>query len=151
MHARPLSAILSLAVVGLGLTAGAVSAQSSTNTASLYQRIGGYDVVARVVDDFLTRFDADPQLMPFLGGINASAGARIRQHFIDFICARTGGPCLYHGKDMKVTHEGLPITAAHFAAVIRHFDAALGAQGVREGDKQELLTMLRGLRSEIVR
>lgn len=38
------------------------------------------------------RFGADPQLAPLLGGINAPEGARIRQHFVDFICVRTGGP-----------------------------------------------------------
>lgn len=117
---------------------------------SLYSRIGGYDVIAGVVDDFLVRFDADPELVPFLGGVNAAAGARIRQHFVDFLCARSGGPCLYNGRDMKDTHAGLPITRQHFDAVIRHFVAALEAKRVAERERTELLAMLESLRPEIV-
>jgi hemoglobin len=103
-----------------------------------------------VIDDFLRRFDADPSLVPFLGGINAVEGARIRQHFVDFICARTGGPCLYNGRDMKSTHEGLPITGAHFASLMRHIGAALEQQGVPAKERRELLALLEPLRDTIV-
>jgi hemoglobin len=131
-------------------TAMPVSGQTGSPQEPLYSRLGGYDVIARVVDDFLVRFDADTQLAPFLGGINAPAGARIRQHFVDFICARTGGPCLYNGRHMKATHEGLPITATHFQRVIQHFDTALEAQKVAAAAKNELLVMLRSLEPQIV-
>ena len=138
------------AALTLGPTAAALEAQEANGAElSLYERLGGYDVIAAVVDDFFERFDTDPELMPFLGGINAAEGARIRQHFVDFICARTGGPCLYLGRDMKEAHEGLPITDSHFDRVMRHLRDALDNQDVPERAKRELTSMLNGLRAEI--
>jgi hemoglobin len=90
----------------------------------------GYDVIASVVDEFLRRFDADPQLAPFVGGIKAAEGARIRQHLVDFICARTGGPCLYLRREMKSAHEGLKITGFAFDGGIPHFEGAYHHQKV---------------------
>jgi hemoglobin len=139
---------LVVCVLVSGPAAGPAAAQAQERT--LYQRVGGYDVIAALVVDFFGRFETDAELTPFLGGLNEAAGARIHQHFVDFFCARTGGPCLYNGRDMKSTHAGLPIRDAHFEAVIRHISAALDAQKVAAREKQEILTMLRGLKSEIV-
>jgi hemoglobin len=150
---RPASSSL-LAVLALALLVVAavpLHAQSGEDgDASLYQRIGGYDVIAAVVDDFFARFGEDPELVPFLGGINASEGARIRQRFVDFVCARTGGPCLYLGRDMRTTHDGLPITDTHFDRVMRHMEAAVAAQQMPDGAAGELISMLGALRSEIL-
>lgn len=125
-----------------------LAAQSADE--ALYRRMGGYDVIAALVDDFFDRFGRDETLAPFLGGLNAAAGARVRQNFIDFFCSQTGGPCLYNGRDMKATHTGLPIRDAHFEAVMRHFSDAMDAQRIGPGEKQEILAMLRDLRSDIV-
>lgn len=141
---------LSVTAILLLLATSAAAEAAAQNRPTLYARMGGYDRIAAVIDDFLGRFDADPALAPFLGGINAVEGARIRQHFVDFLCHRTGGPCLYNGRDMKITHEGLPITEAHFAAVTRHFDAALEKQGVPAPERREVMTMLQSLREMIV-
>lgn len=117
---------------------------------SLYERLGGYDVIAAVVDEFFARFGEDPELTPFLGGINAAEGARVRQRFVDFACARTGGPCLYLGRDMRAAHEGLPIADVHFDRVMGHLQAAVSAVGVPEDAGAELIAMFEALRSDIV-
>jgi hemoglobin len=118
---------------------------------SLYQRVGGYDVIATVVDDFLGRFGADPELAPFLGGLNAAEGARVRQRFVDFVCAHTGGACLYLGRDMEAAHEGLGIRAEHFDRVIGHMRAAIAANGVPDDAAGELLALFEAQREAIVR
>ena len=117
---------------------------------SLYKRLGGYDVIAASVDDFLERYDNDPALLQFIGGLNAAESARIRQHFVDYLCQQTGGPCLYLGRDMVKTHEGLAIKNPHYDRVMSHLDAAFTHAGVPVSEKQELLTMLEGLRSTMV-
>lgn len=128
----------------------ALSAQDGAPGETLYHRLGGYDVIAATVDNFFGRFGEDPALAPFLGGINAAEGARVRQRFIDFMCAHTGGPCLYLGRDMVAAHDGLGITDHHFDRVLTHFRAALQANRVPEGAAAELMAMVEGLRSEIV-
>jgi hemoglobin len=139
-----------LTCVLLHVAIGTAPAAAQAQGESLYKRMGGYDVIAAVVDDFFGRFGADPQLAPFLGGLNAAAGARVRQNFIDFFCAQTGGPCVYNGRDMRAAHTGLAIRDAHFDAVMRHFEAALMAQDVGARERQDMLTMLRSLKADIV-
>lgn len=125
-------------------------AKAQTGEPSLYERVGGYDVLAAFVDDFMVRFDEDPELVPYLGGINAAAGARIRQHFVDYMCAISGGPCLYNGRAMPTAHDGLRIASSHFEAVMAHMKDALDAQDVAIRERDELLAMLQTLKSQIV-
>ena len=73
---------------------------------SLYRRLGGYDALAAVTDDFLGRLP-DGQLKRFFVGHNKTGVTRIRQHVIDFLCVAIGGPCAYTVQDMKTAHTGL--------------------------------------------
>jgi hemoglobin len=52
-------------------------------TATLYQRVGGYDALAAVTDDFLARLVADPQFTKFFVGRGADSIERIRQLIVD--------------------------------------------------------------------
>ena len=63
-------------------------------TPTLYQRLGGYDAIAAVTDDFLGRLAGDPQFAKFFGGHSTDAIKHIRQNIVDELCAATGGPCL---------------------------------------------------------
>lgn len=150
LHPGSTFLVLSTALALVAGAPAALSAQDGATGETLYHRLGGYDVIAATVDDFFARFGEDPALAPFLGGINAAEGARVRQRFIDFMCARTGGPCLYLGRDMAAAHEGLGITNDHFDRVVTHFRAALQANQVPEGAAAELMAMVEGLRSQIV-
>ena len=58
---------------------------------SLYQRLGGYDAIAAVTDDLMARLIGDPQLARFFKGLNAESQKRLRGHFVDFLCEKTGG------------------------------------------------------------
>jgi hypothetical protein len=40
---------------------------------SLYQRLGGYDALAAVTDDFITHLATDPQLGRFFTGLSADS------------------------------------------------------------------------------
>jgi hemoglobin len=149
VRVRSLTLLLVLAAL---LVPSSVLAQGAdADEASLYQRVGGYDMIAAVVDDFLGRFGTDPELAPFLGGVNASEGARVRQRFVDFACAQTGGPCLYLGRDMESAHEGLGIRAEHFDRVLGHMRAAIEANGVPDEVAGELVALFEAQRSAIVR
>ena len=89
------------------------SAQEKAHTQespSLYKRLGGYDALAAVTDDFVGRLVSDKQLTRFFNGVSTDSRKRIRQLVLDQLCAATGGPCLYIGRSMRASHEGLGIT-----------------------------------------
>jgi len=117
---------------------------------SLYARLGGYDAVAAVVDDFIARLVADKQLAKFFGGHSEDSLNKIRQHIVNQFCAAAGGPCLYTGRDMKTTHKGLQITGDHWDAAAKHLVDTLDKFKVPKVEKDELLAFVTSLRKDIV-
>jgi len=67
------------------------SSLSATATASRHQRLGGYDALAAVSDDFLGHLANDPQMGRFFVGLRTDSRNRVRQHVVDFLCMATGG------------------------------------------------------------
>ena len=117
---------------------------------SLYQRLGGYDALAAVTDDFLGRLATDAQLKRFFIGHNKEGLTRIRQHVIDFLCVATGGPCAYTGQDMKTAHTGLGITEDDWNASVKDLIATLNKFNVPEKEKNEVLSAISSLHGDIV-
>jgi len=120
------------------------------NDGTLYQRLGGYDAIAGMVDDFFGRLMGDELNSRFLVTLADDRKKRARQLTIDFICAAAGGPSLYIGRDMVATHEGMGITNADWDASVDHFVATLDAFDVNDPEKGEALDFYQGLKSEIV-
>jgi hemoglobin len=117
---------------------------------SLYHRLGGYDVIAAVTDDFVGRLATDPQLNRFFTGLSVDSQKKLRQHVVDFLCNATGGPCLYTGRDMKTAHTGLGITETDWDSSVKHLVATLDKFKVPEKEKNEVLGAISGLKGDIV-
>jgi hemoglobin len=117
---------------------------------SLYQRLGGYDALAAVTEDFLGRMAVDPQLKRFFIGFNQTSLVRIRQHIVDFLCQATGGPCLYHGQDMKTAHTGLHITEQDWNAAVTDLGATFDKFKVPEKERADVVAALSNLKADIV-
>lgn len=117
---------------------------------SLYHRLGGYDAIAAVTDDFIGRLGTDPQLKRFFTGLSVDSQKKLRQHVVDFLCNATGGPCLYTGRDMKTAHTGLGITEDDWSAAVKHLVATLDKFKVPEKEKNEVLGAISGLKGDIV-
>ncbi len=117
---------------------------------SLYERLGGYNAVAAVVDDFVDRLVTDKQFERFFVGHSVDSKRRIRQHIVDQFCAAAGGPCLYTGRTMKDSHAGLGISEAEWDAAARHLVASLDKLKVPEPEKKELLAFVSSVKADIV-
>lgn len=122
-----------------------------TQTArSLYQRMGGYDVIAAVVDDLFALLHNDPAFARFFGGRSQDSVVRSRQLLVDQMCALSGGPCHYIGRDMKTSHSGLGITNVEWEANMKASVAALTKNGVGEAERAEFLALFEHYRDDIV-
>src|SRR2546429_349812 len=71
----------------------------SSDTNSLYERLGGYNAIAAVATDLLSRLRADPQLGRFWAHRGEDGITREKQLLVDFLCANAGGPMYYRGRD----------------------------------------------------
>jgi hemoglobin len=119
-------------------------------TPTLYKRLGGYDAIAAVSDDFLARLAANPQFTRFFGGHSTDSMKRLRQHVVDELCAATGGPCIYTGRDMKTTHAGLGITEKDWDVSVKDLIATLDEFNVPAKEKDEVLAAVSGLKKDII-
>ncbi len=117
---------------------------------SLYARLGGYDAIAAVVDDFIGRLVADKRFTKFFVGHSEDSLKKIRMHVIDQLCAAAGGPCLYIGRDMKASHHGLGITSDDWDASAKHLVESLDKFKVPKAEKDELLAFVGTLKKDIV-
>lgn len=139
-----------LAVALLGAcTTGETQAQQSQNK-TLYQRLGGYDAIAAVTDDFMARMGGDPQVNHFFGGISADSQRRLRQLIVDLLCQTSGGPCLYTGRTMKQSHTGLKITEADWNEAAANLTASLDKFKVPARENNEVLAIVTNLKPDIV-
>jgi hemoglobin len=128
---------------------GASATPAPTPTA-LYQRLGGYEAIAAVTDDFLARMLGDPKMVPYFEQLDQKGKQRVRQMIVDQLCALTGGPCVYVGADMPTAHKGLHITETAFTVAARYLGQSLDHFKVAQKEKTELLTIVAGTKNDIV-
>lgn len=117
---------------------------------SLYRRLGGYDAIAAFADDLLPRLLADPQLGIYWKGKCKDSLIKERQILVDYLCAATGGPVNYTGRDMKTSHEGLGISESDWDVFAKHAVASLEDLGVPQKEKNDVLTLAASLKADIV-
>jgi hemoglobin len=116
---------------------------------SLYQRLGGYDAIAAIIDDLFARMREDPKFARF-SVRSLDSRNRSRQLLVDQICALAGGPCVYIGRDMRASHAGLGITEDEWESNLRHTMTALQKKGIAKPEQQEFLALFTQYKADIV-
>jgi hemoglobin len=122
----------------------------SATEKTLYARLGGYDVIAAVVDGFIQTFSTDPQMTRFLTGMNLERRKRNRQLTVDYLCMESGGPVFYLGQDMKTAHAGLEISASEWKIAMDHVQRAILNLKVPQREGEELLALFLNVADQIV-
>jgi hemoglobin len=116
---------------------------------SLYQRLGGYDVIAAFVDDTYRMLRNDPRFSRFAAR-SIDSQQRARQLLVDQICHLAGGPCFYTGRDMKTSHAGLRITQVEWEISLEYTRQALKAHHVGEQEANEVVALFDQYRADIL-
>lgn len=135
-------ALLTLVTV---LPASAVAQQKT-----LYERLGGYDAISAVVDDFAPKLFNDPIVGKRFFGMGDDSREGFRQKNKNLVCIATGGPCKVISRPAAVVHGGLGIKASEFNIVVNHLVDSLNSFDVPEQEQQELLAIIGTLRPDIV-
>ena len=114
---------------------------------SLYDRLGGKDAIVAVVDDFVGNVAADNRINRYFAKTDIP---RLKRNLVDQICAATGGPCTYTGRDMKSAHAGMGVTSGHFNALVQDLQKTLRKFKVPKKEQGELLAVLGPMKADIV-
>ncbi len=148
MNRRLIGSLVAVALFMASLGSALPAAAQSKD--SLYKRLGGYDALAAVTDDFIKGLATDSKIGRFFVGASDNTKMKIRQLVLDQLCAATGGPCVYIGRDMKTTHKGLGITEEDWTISIKILTATLNKFKVKEREQKDLAAALSGLKADIV-
>jgi hemoglobin len=117
---------------------------------SLYQRLGGYDAVTAVANDFLPRLTSDSSLGRFWEHRGEDGVRGEKELLISFLCSSAGSPGYYTGRDMRLTHKGMGINANDWSLFVEHLCSTLEKFEVPAREREELLAYIHSLQVAIV-
>src|SRR5215470_18191846 len=114
---------------------------------SLYERLGGIEAITAVARAFDDRAGKDGRINQKFARTNLN---RLTKEFVDQLCQDTGGPCTYTGLSMKRSHTNMGVTNGEFDAFLDDLVAVLDDFKVGKAEQDELLSLLRPMRADIV-
>lgn len=101
----------------------------------LFERAGGLEGIALLVDDFYGRVLRDPLLAPFF---EHSRMERLRRMQTEFFSAALGGPMVYEGPSLGEVHSGRGIEKAHLQRFLEHLIGSLKSLELSENEVNEI-------------
>jgi hemoglobin len=119
----------------------------TTQTKSLFDRLGGIDAITAVTESWVARVGGDDRAN---GKFVRTDIDRLKKEIIDQLCEATGGPCTYTGRSMRETHDGMKTTAGEFDVFMGHLDATLDELNIPKPDQDELVALIMPMRGDIV-
>jgi hemoglobin len=114
---------------------------------SLYARLGGAPVVARLTDRYVDALATDPRTRRTFDRVNLR---RVKDKLGAYLCQSTGGGCLYDDDDMRTVHAGMHIREAEFYAAVELLQALMDAERVPLRERNELLAILAPTKRDVV-
>ncbi len=148
-----------LAMIGVLLACGWTALNGCTHqkpappSPSLYQRLGGINNIAVLVDDVIERSYVDPVF---------AANPRIHEahkHFPKAVykynatalaCQVMGGPQVYTGRSLKAAHQHLKVTQTEWQALIRIFRDSMNTFKVPAKEQDEIIAIIDSTKDEII-
>jgi len=117
---------------------------------SLYRRLGGYDVIAKIVDSVMERLRRDPRFARRTGGGATTSQQHGRHNLVGQMCELSGGPCIYIEGGMKSPHSGPGVTERDWKATRKHVARTLSELRVARRESEEVIALWTSHRAEIL-
>jgi hemoglobin len=133
-------AILLLAITGL-------SAQAEETQTTLYERLGEWDGIGRIVRDTIANHQNNPAISHYFEGVDAE---KLAGHVTAFFAAGSGGPSKYAGRDMTTTHANMGLTDADFDTAVADVMKAVEKNGIDDTSAAEVAAILESLRPAVM-
>jgi len=106
---------------------------------TLFERMGGAQGIADLVQEMYRRVLDDPELAPFFENV---AIDRLRRMQYQFMASALDGPIEYTGAELTQIHRGRGINGHHFAKFCGHFADAAEQSGASKRDIDDALGRL---------
>ena len=125
-----------------------VSVETDAGGKTLYEAMGGEGPLKSAVDHFADIVIEDDRINFTFAEADM---AKFKQLLYEQLCALTGGPCKYSGRDMRTAHAKLKINNAEFNALAEDLYIGLAQAGVPYRLQNKLMALLAPMQHQIVR
>lgn len=119
---------------------------------NLYERLGGADGIATLVDDIIEAHMHNPTIsarfLPYRERPEELNQAKA--HLCCFFGMGSGGPEEYTGRGMTGAHRGMNIDAAEYMAAVDDIMMVLDRHQIDEQSKKDVLAIAYSLKGEIM-
>jgi hemoglobin len=116
---------------------------------SLYERLGRFDGITRIVHDVMDAHLANPVVAPRFQAVKDMDHAK--KMAVEFFCAGCGGSESYTGRDLVVAHKGMNISEQEYMAAMDDILSAMEKNDIDPGTRGEVTAVLYSLKSNIIR
>ena len=106
---------------------------------SLFERLGGAPVLARVVDDFYERLTHDPRV---LHHFDPKRLPSLKVAQCAWLTSTLGGGTGAPVADLRAAHQHLVITDDQVSAVVTHLDGAFEGAGVDPEVRRQVMALV---------
>jgi hemoglobin len=116
---------------------------------TLYERLGGADGIAKLVDTAINAHLVNPIVKTRFEKVEDLDHAKRMAR--EFLSAGAGGPVTYTGRDMLTAHKGMNISEQEYLAVTDDIVGAMEKHKVSEDAKKDVIAILYSLKGSIIR
>ena len=120
-----------------------------TDTISLYDRLGRFDGITRIVHDVMDAHLANPVIRTRFEAAKDLDHAK--KMAVEFFCAGCGGPECYTGRDLVAAHKGMNISEQEYMAAMDDILAALAKNDIDPATRSEVTAVLYSLKDQVIR
>ena len=113
---------------------------------TLFESVGGEQVIAELIDEFYDRVLVDPELKPFFKDTSVDKLRRMQR---EFFSAALDGPITYTGRPLSHVHHGKGITKHHFARYVGHLIDTLRSRDITDQDVNDIISRISTYANEI--
>jgi hemoglobin len=143
---------LDIPPVADGAPANSAKASSPVNEKSLYDRIGGKEMLAKFSDKFVDAMAANPKLLanPKVAEAMKKDQSKHKASMTEYLCQVSGGPCKYKGPSMKDAHHSMGVTSDEWRAMGGIFIKTLRELNVPKNERKELANLASMSKPDVV-
>ncbi len=144
---------IALLLMVWGASTGCSHQKPAPQQPSLYERLGGINNIAVVMDDIIERAYADPV---FAANPKIHAAhlrfpkAAYKYNATALACQAMGGPQVYTGRSLKASHQHLGITEKEWTALIKMFHDSMDSFKVPAKEQAEIIAILEASKADVM-
>ena len=119
----------------------------TTESATLFERLGGMPAVNAAVDIFYKKVTADESIAHFFVDIPMQEQSKKLKAFLAYAF---GAPLPYTGRKMRDAHSGMNLNEAHFGAVAGHLISTLQELDVPQDQIDEVVGIALSTKADVL-